>query len=101
MPSFYLAASFYFLRQLLSEMDIPARQSYVVAVVQLEERPIAAGITNVTRIITHSIGPTIATKILFSKIFSPFVIAGTLKIIYDLSLYYNFKHLKPPEEIKK
>lgn len=101
MPSFYLAAAFYLLRQLLSEMDVPARQSYIVAVVKPEERSIATSTTNVTRILASSVGPTIASRILLLTAFSPFVLSGTLKIIYDISLYFNFRHLKPPEEIKK
>lgn len=101
MPSFYLAAAFYLLRQLLSEMDIPARQSYIVAVVKPEERSIATSTTNVTRIVASSIGPTISGRLLLLTVFSPFVISGLLKIIYDISLYFNFRHLKPPEEIKK
>ncbi len=100
MPSFYLAVAFYLLRMLLSEMDIPARQSYVVAMVKPEEISIATSTTNVVRIIASSIGPTIAGRILLLTVFSPFVISGTLKIIYDLSLYFNFRHLKPPEEEK-
>jgi len=99
MPSFYLAAAFYLLRQLLSEMDIPVRQSYIVAIVKPEERSIATSTTNVTRIIASSIGPTIASRLLLTA-FSSFVLSGILKIIYDLSLYFNFRHLKPPEEKK-
>ena len=103
MPSFYPAVAFYLLRMLLSEMDIPARQSYVIAMVMVrpQEKSIAASTTNVARIIASSVGPTVASRILLLTAFSPFVISGTLKIIYDLSLYFNFRHLKPPEEMQK
>ena len=96
MPTFPLAAALYLLRQGLSEMDIPARQAYVVSVVNPEERTQAASITNVAKIVSSSISPPIATKILLSS-FSPFILAGILKIIYDLTLYYNFKHIEPLE----
>ena len=101
MPSFYLAVALYLLRQLLSEMDIPPRQSYVVAVVGPEEKSIATSTTNVAKILASSIGPTIAGRILLLTAFSPFVIGGTLKIIYDVILYFNFRNLRPPEEMKK
>lgn len=98
MPTLYLAAFFYLLRQLLSEMDIPARQSYVVSVVSPEERSQAASMTNIAKILSSSISPTIASKILLLPFLSPFVIAGTVKILYDLTLYFSFKHIKPQEE---
>ena len=98
MPSFYLAAGLYLLRQLLSEMDIPARQSYVVAIVRAEEKAIAASTTNVAKMISSSVGPLIASRTLLLTVFSPFVVSGALKIIYDISLYFNFRHIKPPEE---
>lgn len=94
MPSFPLAAMFFLLRQGLSEMDIPARQAYVVSVVAPEERAQAASITNVAKIVSSSISPPIAGKILLSAL-SPFIVAGMLKIIYDITLYYNFRHIKP------
>ncbi len=99
MPDLYLAAALYLLRQLLSEMDIPPRQSYVVAVVRPEEKSIATSTTNVAKILASAIGPTIAGRVLLLTAFSPFVIGGTFKIIYDVILYFNFRNLKPPEEI--
>lgn len=94
MPSFPLAAILFLLRQGLSEMDIPARQAYVVSVVNPEERAQATSVTNVAKIVSSSISPPIASKMLLFA-FSPFIVAGTLKITYDLTLYYNFKHIKP------
>lgn len=101
MPNFYLAVIMLLLRQLLSEMDVPSRQSYVVAMVSPEEKSIATSTTNVAKILASSVGPTIAGKVLLLTAFSPFVIGGTLKIIYDIILYFNFRNLKPPEELKK
>lgn len=98
MPTALLASVFYFLRTLLSEMDIPARQAYVVSVVAPEERSQAASITTTAKLISSSISPSIATNILLLPILSPFVIAGTLKIIYDLSLFFNFRRIKPKED---
>lgn len=97
MPSLTLAAAFYLLRQLLSEMDVPARQSYVVAIVEPEETTMAASITNVAKILATSIGPTLSGLLAFTPL-SPFVAAGTLKIGYDIMLYLRFKKIKPPEE---
>lgn len=98
MPNAYLASLFYFLRLSLSEMDIPARQAYVVSVVEPQERSQAASITTTAKLIASSISPSIATRVLLLPFLSPFVIAGVLKIIYDLSLFYSFKKIKPTEE---
>lgn len=95
MPFFELAALFYLLRQLLSEMDIPARQSYVVSVVNPEERSQATSITSVAKLLSSSVSPTIASNILLFPFFSPFLVAGTIKIVYDLTLYFNFRGIKP------
>ncbi|MDL5501933.1 MAG: hypothetical protein QSU88_01840, partial [Candidatus Methanoperedens sp.] len=97
-PDFYLAVILLLLRQLLSEMDVPPRQSYVVAVVKPEEKSIATSSTNLAKILASSVGPAIAGKVLLLTAFSPFVIGGSLKIIYDVILYFNFRNLKPPEE---
>ncbi len=97
-PTFYLAVILLLLRQLLSEMDVPSRQSYVVAMVNPEEKSIATSTTNVAKILASSVGPTIAGRVLLLTAFSPFVIGGLLKIIYDIILYFNFRNLKPPEE---
>lgn len=98
MPNVYLASLFYFLRLSLSEMDIPARQAYVVSVVNPKERSQAASITTTAKLVASSISPSIATNILLLPVFSPFVIAGVLKIIYDLSIFYNFRHVRPNEK---
>ena len=99
-PTFPLAVALYLARMALSQMDVPTRQSYLVAVVKENERTAAAGITNISRNITQSISPSIAGYILqsLSILSAPFVLGGALKIVYDVALYFNFKSIRPPEE---
>jgi len=81
-------------------MDVPTRQAYTMAVVRPEERSATAGITGVARTAGAAIAPWFA-GLLFAQpslINAPFVIAGTLKIIYDLLLYKEFVAVRPPEE---
>jgi MFS family permease len=99
-PTLPLAIMFYLGRMALSQMDVPTRQSYIVAVVMEEERIAAAGITNISRNIAQAISPSITGYILHSLSFlsAPFVIGGLLKIAYDIALYINFKNIKPVDE---
>ena len=99
-PTFPLAVALYLARMALSQMDVPTRQSYLVAVVREDERTAAAGITNISRNITQSISPSLAGYILqsLSLLSAPFVLGGVLKIVYDIALYFNFKSVKPPDE---
>jgi len=99
-PSFHLAIVLYLARMGLSQMDVPARQSYIVAVVNEDERTAAAGITNISRNVAQAVSPSIAGYILQSVSFlaAPFLLGGLLKIVYDVLLYVNFKKIKPPEE---
>lgn len=87
------------IRAALSQMDVPTRTSYVMAVVTPPERPAAASVTAVPRSLASSISPTIAGAML-STAFSglPLVVCGALKIVYDISLLLSFRQLKPPEE---
>jgi len=87
------------IRAALSQMDVPTRTSYVMAVVTPEERPAAASVTAVPRSLASSISPTLAGAML-STAFSglPLVICGVLKIGYDIALLLSFRHIKPPEE---
>lgn len=98
-PTFPLAIGFYLARMALSQMDVPTRQSYIVAVVNEDERTAASGITNISRNIAQSISPTVTGYILqsFSYLAAPFVLGGLLKIIYDVSLYFNFRNTKPQD----
>lgn len=101
MPNLRLAILVLLLRFSISQMDVPTRQSYTMAVVSAEERSSAAGITGVARTTGAAIAPVFA-GLLFAKpalINLPFFIAGALKIIYDLLLYRAFVRLQPPEEV--
>src|SRR5690349_14263895 len=98
-PTFPIAIGIYFARMSLSQMDVPTRQSYIVAVVNEDERIAAAGITNTSRNIAQAISPSLAGAIIQSlSLSAPFVIGGLLKIVYDVGVYVNFRKIKPPEE---
>ena len=99
-PTFPLAVAFYLARMTLSQMDVPTRQSYLVAVVREDEPTGAEGITNISRNITQAVSPSLAGYILQSLSFlsAPFVLGGVLKIVYDVILYFNFKRIKPSDE---
>ena len=100
MPNLRLAIMVLLLRFSISQMDVPTRQSYIMAVVSPEERSAAAGITGVARTIGAAISP-LFVGFMFARpslINLPFFIAGTLKITYDLLLYKEFMAVQPPEE---
>ena len=100
MPTLPLAALMLLLRFSISQMDVPTRQSYTMAVVAPEERSAASGITGVARTTGAALSPLFA-GLLFAQpslINVPFYIAGTLKIAYDLLLFRAFRALKPLEE---
>ena len=98
-PNLYVALGLLLLRSALSQMDVPTRTSYVMAVVTPAERPAAASVTAVPRSLASSISPAIS-GVLLTTAFSglPLVVCGVLKIAYDLALLYSFRHIKPPEE---
>jgi MFS family permease len=99
MPTLPLAITLLLLRSLLSSMDVPARQSYVMAVVSPDERPAAASVTNVPRSLASAFSPLVSGYLLTVSAFGwPLVIGGTLKAIYDLLLLSMFRRVKPPEE---
>ncbi len=86
-------------RSALSQMDVPTRTSYVMAVVTPAERTAAAGITAAPRSLASSISPAFSGVLLAMPFAGlPLVLCGSLKIIYDLALLYSFRHIKPPEE---
>jgi MFS family permease len=100
MPTLPLAIGLLLLRFSISQMDVPTRQSYTMAVVAPDERSAAAGVTAIARSVGASVSPAL-TGLLFSipMLFNaPFLLAGGLKIIYDLLLYREFRAVKPPEE---
>ena len=100
MPNLPAAIALLLLRSSISQMDVPTRQSYTMAVVDPGERSAAAGITSTARTIGAALSPALAAPLLANPALmgAPFLIAGGLKIIYDLSLYRSFRALKPPEE---
>lgn len=99
-PTLPLAISFYLARMSLSQMDVPTRQSYTVAMVSPEERVAAAGFTNISRNVSQAISPSISGYVIqFLSLSSPFFIGGGLKILYDVLLYVKFRAQKPTEEI--
>lgn len=95
----WLALTLLFVRSALSQMDVPTRSSYVMAVVTPEERAAAASITAVPRSLASAASPVLAGVLLGASGFGwPLLIAGGLKIFYDLSLLALFRHHHPPEE---
>ncbi len=100
MPTLPLATAALLARYSISQMDVPTRQSYTMAIVAPDERSAAAGVTGIARslgVATAPLlaGPMFATAALASL---PFLISGGLKIVYDLLLYRSFRRLRPPEE---
>jgi len=87
-------------RSALSQMDVPTRTSYVMAVVTPPERPAAASVTAVPRSLASSLSPALAGALLTTSFTGlPLVACGALKIIYDITLLFSFRHTKPPEEL--
>jgi MFS family permease len=97
-PSQRAAIALVLARFTLSQMDVPTRQAYVVAVVEPDERVAAAAYTNSARYVVRPLGPLIAGPILTVSLGAPFVIAGALKSIYDLGLYALFRKVEPPSD---
>jgi len=88
-----------FCRHSLSQMDVPARQSYVMAVVEEQDRTAAAGFTSTTRTVSSSISPFLAGYAIANIwIGAPLVASGTLKLTYDLLIYKSFRKIRPPDE---
>jgi MFS family permease len=98
-PTLPLAIALLVLRSLLSQMDVPTRSSYVMAVVEPAERPAAASVTAVPRSLAAALSPALAGWALTVSSFGwPLVCAGILKIAYDVSLLQQFQSVRPPEE---
>ncbi len=99
MPTLGWALFFLLARFALSSMDVPARSSYVMAVVTPAERPAAASLTAVPRSLASAVSPLFAGALLAASPFGwPLVVCGVLKITYDVALLYLFRHVRPPEE---
>lgn len=98
-PTAGWAVALFLAREGLVEMDVPTRQSYILAVVQPDERPIASGLTTLTRNVAYAVAPALAGLAMRSlSASSPLYIGGGIKILYDLLLYRAFRRVKPPEE---
>ena len=102
MPNLPLAIILLLLRFSISQMDVPTRQSYTMAVVSPEERSSAAGITGIARTTGASLSPVVTGPLLANPILinMPFFLSGGIKILYDLMLYRSFRATRPPEEKK-
>ncbi len=100
MPTLPLAVATLFARFAISQMDVPTRQSYTMAIVAPDERSAAAGVTGIARSLGVAAAPLIAGPLFATAALAaaPFVISGGLKIVYDLLLYRSFKRVRPPEE---
>jgi MFS family permease len=100
MPTLPLAITVLLLRFSISQMDVPTRQSYTMAIVSPDERSAASGVTSIARSVGAAISPSL-TGIFFAVptlLGVPFYLAGGLKIAYDILLYRGFRSMKPPEE---
>jgi MFS family permease len=100
MPNLPLAIAVLLVRFSLSQMDVPTRQSYVMAVVDPDERSAAAGVTNIARTTGAAISPSISSVLIGTAGLGalPFFLAGGMKIVYDLLMYRDFSKVRPPEE---
>jgi MFS family permease len=100
-PNFAIAAVLFLLREGLVEMDVPTRQSYVMAVVEPDERTLASGITNLVRLATWAVAPGVAGALMGDRmLYAPLVVGAAMKIAYDLLLWRAFANLRPPEEAR-
>jgi MFS family permease len=99
-PNFLVAAILFLLREGLVEMDVPTRQSYVLAVVRPEERTAANGITSLVRLAAWAVAPLLAGVIMQEgSLGLPLVVGAAMKITYDVLLYFSFRSVRPPEEV--
>jgi len=98
-PNLPVALAFLLVRSALSQMDVPTRSSYVMAVVTPPERPAAASVTAVPRSLASSLSPALAGTLLTTSFLGlPLILCGILKTVYDVALLFSFRHIKPPEE---
>ena len=100
MPTVELAVLVLLARFSISQMDVPTRQSYTMAVVEPDERSAAAGVTGIARTTGAALSPLIAAPLFAVPALAavPFFLAGGLKIVYDLTLWRLFAERRPPEE---
>jgi MFS family permease len=100
MPNLPLAVTMLLARFAISQMDVPTRQSYTMAIVAPDERSAAAGVTGIARSLGVALSPLIAGPLFATAALAsaPFLISGGLKVVYDLLLYRSFQRVRPPEE---
>ncbi len=101
-PTFPIAAALLLVRQMLSQMDVPTRQAYTMALVDPEERTAAASVTSLARSLGSATSPIFSGLLLQGPLLIvglPFILAGTLKAAYDLTLWSIFRHVHPKEEM--
>ncbi|MGZ8490070.1 MAG: hypothetical protein ACXWW4_16190 [Candidatus Binatia bacterium] len=99
MPNVDWAVAVLLLRHLLSQMDVPTRQSYTMAVVDTDERAASAGVLSVARNAGAAVAPLFTGAMLAVPALGlPFLLAGGIKIVYDLWIFAVFRDVKPPEE---
>jgi hypothetical protein len=102
MPTFTIAAALFLVRESLVEMDVPTRQSYVMAVVRPEERAFASGVTHLVRLAGWAIAPAIAGFLMSgSDLGLPLIIGAGMKVAYDVMLWRSFRRVRPPEELEQ
>jgi MFS family permease len=98
-PDFWIAALLFLIREGLVEMDVPTRQSYVMAMVRPEERTFASGVTHLVRLGGWAVAPAVAGALMQGvALMTPLIVGSAMKIAYDGLLYLAFRKLKPPEE---
>lgn len=101
-PWLEVALALLLVRAALSQMDVPTRSSYVMAVVTPPERPAAASVTSVPRSLAAAASPAIAGGLYAAGYDAwPFILCGVLKILYDVALLWTFRHVRPPEELPR
>lgn len=99
-PDFTTAIALLFARQTLSQMDVPARQSYLAAIVPPEERNAATSITNTARSVAAAVPPAISGYLIAAvSTGAPLFLGGAFKIVYDIAIYASFRRVKAPEEV--
>lgn len=98
MPTLELAIALILMRFSISQMDVPTRQSYTMAVVDPDERSAASGVTTAARTFGAAVSPALSGILLTTSLALPFIAAGGMKILYDLLLFRAFRSLRPPEE---
>jgi predicted MFS family arabinose efflux permease len=96
-PALGVSIALWLARCSLSQMDVPARQAYVVALVDPQERLAASAYTNTARYVSRPVGPALAGSLMQTATALPFVVAGSLKVVYDLALFATFRKVRLPE----